>query len=703
MHISISFLDSRCGKRFLLSIPFVVFSCSVFAQGSILIDHKTKRFLGEVSALDRDKFTNVHNVYNDVDPEFEAFKETYNISPDYSGSRQFWNPMNKVNDGVIPSVPDNYDGVREVLKGRVGTGRESRLFFDETLDYSQEDVSQFSLDLADYIARSYRDEWDPMHEFIEPFNEPMVHAKDYYPGGFNSAKNDLIITKMCEFHRDLGQAIRTMPELVNLKMMGYASAFPEFESNDFDLWNKRYKKFIDIAGEDMDIFSVHLYDGSGINNTGGRRSGSNAVAILDLIEAYSFIKLGVAKPVAVTEFGRLVANQPGWANGNGVKNYEPVENSQATRSQLHMVMDFIEREDNFELALPFNTNQREPTTQFSKATLFTTDDSGNVVLTPRRFFYEMLSDLKGERVRILSTNVDVQILAFVEGSELYVMLNNLNDDSQNIALQMLDLEGLTEVEVKRLKVFLDKTPELSTTIESTAPAALTLEYGETVVLTYKFDSDISFENTITRTKYYGTEYLKPIAAGSTLSFTFTDVEVGEGDASLRFGIGRSHGLSLRPTVSLNGSTLSLPTDLIRGYDQLNRSSFFGTLEIPFDISLLQEGTNTIELSFDDNGGFITSAIMEVEVAENEVEEPELPLGAVIQSDLVVYPNPVVRGEKVTITSSSQVNSISIFDASGRLIQVIEGDELETKDLRQGFYYLQVQAGSVVESRKLLIQ
>ena len=176
-----------------------------------------------------------------------------------------------------------------------------------------------------------------------------------------------------------------------MKVMGFASAYPEFENNDFDLWTTRYQQFIDVAGADVDVFSLHLYDGSGINNSGGRRSGSNSEAILDIIETYSFKKFNKVKPLAITEFGRLVPNQTGWAAGNGVSNYEPVENSQAVRSQIHLVMNFMEREDHMELVIPFNVNTRNKNSQYSKSSIWVNNASGQPELTQRIYYYDVIT------------------------------------------------------------------------------------------------------------------------------------------------------------------------------------------------------------------------------------------------------------------------------------------------------------------------
>ncbi|MEL6649803.1 MAG: T9SS type A sorting domain-containing protein [Bacteroidota bacterium] len=680
--------------KILLSLVTIWLLCltSLSAQGLISIDHKTQRFLGDVSSFDRSKYLNGHFVFNSPDSDFASFKSTYKIDSTYIGSRQFWSPMNKVNNGQIPNIQNQYDSIRIVNKGLVATGRASRLMYDGSVDYSTVDVSAFSQQFATYIAQSYRDEWNPMQEYIEPFNEPMVHAKDYYPGNWNKAKNDSIITHMCLFHRDLGQAIHALPELANLKMMGYASAFPEFEQNNFDFWRARYKKFIDIAGADVDVFSVHLYDGSGLNNSGGRRSGSNVEAIMDMVEAYSFVSLGTVKPLAITEYGRLVLSQPGWP-GNGISNYEPIENSQAVRSQLHMVMGFMERGDNIALTIPFSVGKSDPLTdKFSRAALFVEQTNGSYSLTERRFFYEMWKEVRGERVWIHSTNVDVQTQAFVDGDKLYVVLNNLNDNAQQLSLDLKDSQEVVEVRSKRLKIFADRVPELTQDTLGNAPTSINLAYGETLVLTYTFSSPVVFDNEVRATKYYATTYLEPIVAGTDASFTFDNLTIGDhGLATLRIGIGREHGKSLRPSVQVNGQALPVKGDIIRGYDQQNRNQFFGLLEIPVPLDMLNAGSNQVKLQFGDSGGHISSAILQVQNATESV-----PLSVALPKDdaIRLYPNPV--HDYLQIKGLAPKAEVSIYDLRGRLIQAGLSTEtgVDVRVLPVGTYLLRFEQGAI---------
>ena len=393
---------------------------------------------------------------------------------------------------------------------------------------------------------------------------PLIITPKVNQGKYIDEKTDKVITKMCEYHRDLGKALHATPELANMKMMGYASAYPEFEKNDFALWNNRYKKFMDIAGEDVDVFSLHLYDGSGINNSGGRRSGSNSEAIIDIIETYSFIKFNTIKPIAITEYGRLVPNQPGWAKGNGVSNYEPVENSQAVRSQIHLLMNFLERADHLETTIPFNVDTRNANAQYCKSSIWLKNSDGQIELTNRIYLYEMLKSIKGERVRINSDNIDVQTQAFVSGNEVYVLLNNLNDNTQDIDLNLINSEGLNSVDIKSLKIFLDKEPELTESRLQEAPRSISLDYGETVVLCYHFDEAVVFNNTIYSQKYYSLQYLTAINANTKNNFIFNNIKTGHGVATLRLSVGRNHDLSPFPAGNLGEwHKLQYSGDIIR--------------------------------------------------------------------------------------------------------------------------------------------
>ncbi|WP_139263293.1 hypothetical protein [Flammeovirga pacifica] len=587
---------------------------SNFAQNKVTVDPTTQRFLGnKTTRFDRDKYLQAHVWFGDKnDPEFESFKKQYNINSEYQGSRRFWGPMNMTKKGNIPKVKNKYNGEREVKPYTVVTGRATDLFYDRKVDYTEVDITSYTKKVAAYVASSFQKEWEEMPGIYEPYNEPFVHASDLYPGKRNREKTDIAIQKISSSLSELGKAIHAVPELKEMKVAGYASAWPEFEHNNFEVWDQRFKQFIDIAGSDMDIFSVHLYDGKGLNNSGGRRSGSNAEAILDMIEAYSFIKLGEIKPIAITEYGRLVDDQPNWKPKSGLSNYHPIENAQAVRSQIHLSMQFMERGDNIVTTTPFSTGKEDPTKKYSKAGLWTKNDKDEWELTSRKYFFETWKTVKGKRVNIASENVDIQVQAFVNGKQLYVILNNLSEETQSIPLAIEGDQDFKNIMVKRIKTYVNKMPKMVKKTLKSAPSSMDIEYGETIVLTYNYNHKIETPQKEYRTKYYASEYLKPIKSNKKNSFEFASVTAGtKGNVTLRLGIGRDKGKSLQPIVLLNGQQVKLPNDSVRGYDQHNRKKFFGVLEIPVPHSLIKNGKNEVSVTFQDEGGHISSMILQV--------------------------------------------------------------------------------------------
>lgn len=590
---------------------------SAFAT-SIVVYPTTKRFLGNVSALDRDKYINFHVLELKKDADFEKVKKMYNFNPDYIGSRSFNSPIKSVKNGKIPNVKQKYTGVRDVTRF-VSSGTEKKLFFDNHADYAKINIDGYIKDLATYTANVLKSEYDVVPYYIEPLNEPMVHLSKYKNGikdkNEQKAHMEAMVANVCKYHREIGKAVHATPELKNVKVMGYASAFPEFESGNFSVWKNRYKTFIDIAGQDMDALSFHLYDGSGVNNKGGRRSGSNIEAIMDIIQTYSYIKLDKVLPLAITEYGRLVPNQPGYVEGKkGVINYNPVTNSQAVRSQLHMVLAFMERQNELVCAIPFSTPKQPRTSQYSRASLWIQQNDGHYELSERRYFFEMLKDLKGDRVKLDNDNVDVQSMAFVDGKNLFVVLNNLNDETQNVDLSVKGLSDIKNVEVKTLKIFNDKTPQLDVNNMKVAPKSIKLEYGETAVIKYTLKNKIKFNSKAEQIKYFSKDYLKDIKPNQVVKFDFQGVKSGNGNAILRLSVGREHGKLIIPSALLiNGKKVEITKDVIPGYDQNNRKMFFGTMEIPFDISILKNGSNSVEVSYSDNGGQISSAILQLQL------------------------------------------------------------------------------------------
>ena len=594
----------------LLSLGLCLHVTETFSQGSITIDPTVKRFVGNESDFIREKYLTFHSWFKKEDTDFEQFKVLYNISSNYNGSRLFNNPGGRHKNGKFPKIKNQYTGVRAV-SDVVSTGSPKLLFHDKTVDYSVTDISEFSKKSAAFTAEFFSHQADIVPKYFEPLNEPMVHAREFL-GTQRKMKNkqqkvNIVVEKIIDYHAEVFAAIKSKPELKLMKVGGFGSAFPEFEANNFGLWNNRFKKFIDRLGTELDFLALHLYDGSGINNKTGKRSGSNAEAILDMLEAYSHLKTGNTIPFAITEYGRLVPDQPNYRQ-NG--NYVPLVNAQAVRSQLHLVMNFIERGDNVLLATPFTVGKQRPKSRYSKSSLWTQQHDGTYELSQRKYFFEIWKEVRGHRVLLQSSNVDVQSQAFVDNHRVFVVLNNLNNQKQEVALELINTNKIKEVEIKRLNIFNEKLPELTIHKHKKAPEKLRLNYGETVVLKYTFKKPIKHQREVRSRKYYAEAYLKAIEPNSSLTFSIKGVPNQLESTTLRLGVARDHGASLTPEIKINGEGIPYVGDVIRGGDQKVRKRFFGVLEIPVPTDVIKAGVNSISVTFPDDGGHVSSVIID---------------------------------------------------------------------------------------------
>ncbi|MEL6843693.1 MAG: T9SS type A sorting domain-containing protein, partial [Bacteroidota bacterium] len=180
-----------------------------------------------------------------------------------------------------------------------------------------------------------------------------------------------------------------------------------------------------------------------------------------------------------------------------------------------------------------------------------------------------------------------------------------------------------------------------------------------------------------------------------------------GTASLRLGIGRAHGLSLQPQLSINGTNVPVPTDWM-GYDQATRQNFFGVIEVPFDVSLLTSQTN-IEMIFPDQGGHIASALI-------HLSSPDITITALDpdhqQATLQVYPNPASSKLEIMLPEELRDSfTLELIDLKGKQVWFgqfpreasQQGLSLDLKNQAPGMYLLRLQSGDLIFNEKIIIQ
>ncbi|MDU0354905.1 hypothetical protein RS130_14190 [Paraglaciecola aquimarina] len=457
--------------------------------------------------------------------------------------------------------------------------------------------------MSTFYKTSGSDIGKPMPSYFEVMNEPL------YPliTEREDDADEVPALEIFEFHNTVAKEVRKVRALDDVKIAGYTVAFPDFDKDNFQRWEERDKLFIDTSGEYMDVYSIHLYDFPCHDNKQKYRRGSNMEATMDMLEGYSMIKLGEVKPVIISEYGAAVHCEFN-------NDWTASRNTLQTQAFNSMLMGFLERPDVIEKAIPFIVVKAEwgrtahpygprlMIQQFERDG--TTEQTGDTdwVYSDLVKFYQLWSDVNGTRVDTWSAEADILVDAYVADDTAYIILNNLEVENTEFNLHTLGIDGnsINAINIKHLVTDSDKVMTLE---ESTLPnlgSSITLNGGSTMVIKLTLDAAITIDQTNSETKHYATSYKQAITADSAINFSINGISKGStGEAMLRLGIGREHGKSLQPTVSINGNALTIPSDF-RGYDQnLNgkaRDNFFGVIEIPVPYEYLQ-ANNTVTVEF----------------------------------------------------------------------------------------------------------
>jgi len=588
-------------------------------ETTVTVNPGVQRFIGDVSELDRAKYFLIHA--NGISPELQEFYEDYNVG---RTGRGFKGPgiEAKTITGSVGMYPDfTPKRAREKsVNGHVLTEHPKNVYKEGV------DVEAFANWAVQYFKML---DDSQLPSWYEPMNEPFVHAPDFYDEpGWDPVAALRVKSEMCELYRALGEKIRAEPALSRMKVIGFASAWPHYEQNDFRNWEVNMKLFMDVAGEHVDAISYHLYESVNKEGHDFRRAGSNNDAMMDLIESYSYSKWGTIKPHAVTEYGRITD-----------KEFTLIKNAQSVRSQNAMIFGLFDRQDRLEVAIPFTVDRASwnitKANNFMpyQAVLWRPDTMGvpidqvnDWVFTDRIHFYSLWKSVKGMRVLAKTSNPDIQVQAFVDKNTLYVALNNLDDKPQSVQLEIDNLRtGVKGILSKSLTVPEDASPIYDEKKISDSPSDISLRFGETLVLEYEFRMPVKFTETLKTTRYYHENHIQPIVAREKMKYEYNSENLANNVAfaSLSLGIGRLPEHSKEPSVRVNGKSVDVPANW-KGYSQEGRKTFFGVIEIPVPKELIK-AENSVSVSFPDSGGHVSSLVLNVtQFKDRNVSRPRQP-------------------------------------------------------------------------------
>ena len=619
-------------------ILFAVISLTATSRGqnlpSVTVDVNldVKHITGSVGDFDRNKFITIHSTQTDHDwtGELDKMDYTMNQLDVYFGRNTgsiTWDFNQVAEDQARPGYP-NYINM-------VARGQQSRDNYASKTDrHPYEPRSDIMVCAQNYpywpgarptnpccggtpwylanaaATAEFMGNWinlyrggngQPRPRFIEVMNEPL----------WELVRTEKIATplEVFEYHNDIADGIRALNQ--DVQIGGFVHAFPDFEDDDFHGWENHWKLFMDVAGDNMDFFSIHMYD---VHHAGGVKKylkGSNIEATFDMLEHYSKLSFDTVKPFVVSEFGAATPHlysEP----------WTPYRDWLNLNSYSALMMSFLERPDKMLKVIPFIMLKADwgrttvPYTHRLMRQAFEAEGETGTdwVFTDMIKFYELWSAVKGTRIDTYPTDADIQVDAYVDGSKAYIILNNLEFKARTIGLNLSGLTGLLVLGVTEKHLYLSGTkPRLEITEHTGSPMSVTVEAEATTILECSFSDTLDIADSSTEVKYYADEYYQPISSGSPQLFHINGVGKGtDGGAILRLGLGRDHGRSLQPVVLFNDSALTVPEDL-RGDDQVHQDRFFGLLEIAVPYALLKD-SNTVSVTFGDDGGHISSLTLQ---------------------------------------------------------------------------------------------
>ncbi|MFI3277836.1 MAG: hypothetical protein SNH13_01205 [Rikenellaceae bacterium] len=590
------------------------------------INLSTTKSYGETTTLERDRYFNYHGMPNH---DFTNDEWSYLKGLGIGVGRSFMggNPGSSVSKSVTYAqmqknsanwhkfLKQKFEDTTygpEMFRGTIitnhptpgkGNGNSGFVWRGVGADYTREADM-----VVKYLKAQFLDNDLELPSYYEPLNEPFVHANDFKKAGDKTASEDLVRVEMSRFHKAIADAVHKAYG-GKIKVGGYASAWPYMEgfNSDFKHWESRMKTFIDTAGDNIDFYSIHIYDGRNVEGEATLRSGSNMEALMDLIEGYTFIKHGKIKPLVISEHGMTAKGMVG-------EPYSPQRNWEILRSMNHQTMQFMMRADNVEKCIPFITGKAA---WFKNANPYPwvisrKSDKGGWEWTHLVKYYELWSGVQGNYADAASSEVDVLALATTSGKDAFIMLNNLEEDAV-VSLNIAEIAG-NKVKKATIRRLSSKNDIPSLTEEKFSPSTdkLSISNGETIVITLRYTKDIKPTSHLSSKRFYASSYLKPIVPAKELPF---EVKIDKGEiarATLKVAIACPIAQAINPKLMVNGKEYAFPRDW-KGYDQTSRTKegFFGTIDIKLNPADLKT-ENTVSLTFAEGRGTVSTAAIEVE-------------------------------------------------------------------------------------------
>ena len=447
--------------------------------------------------------------------------------------------------------------------------------------------------------------------YYEPLNEP--HWKYF------------VDQHMADWHLAVQKKVHELTP--DVKVGGMCQSVSYFFRDNYQNF-KGMKGFFDLTDGKMDFYSFHSYDYLRWRDgqfVGRIQSGLALEGSLDLLENYAVNKTGHEVDVVVSEMGGYVHSEPrGMYDGEKLAaeimtahhpeadpntwDYEMQKRSIVCFGHVSSIiantLAFIDHPHTVLKSVPFLLPNTWSWDKKYYANLYVpknyTDES-EWVETFMLDFYKLFRGVDGRRVKCMATDPDLQSRAFVDGSKIYLVVNNQSRRPETVSLRGL---GTRRVEIRRLGRNDDFTGcYTEQTIDT--PKTLTLSGREAVVLVADRGRTVKEKRRVNEIICYGDKTEQTM---KNAQFNIKVPNLGKIDyAVLRVGLTRKTESDKEAMITLNGKPLDVPLE-----DCVDRlaDGEYGTTKLVYlkAADLLPENTVTVSFADGDDGAVGTAVI-----------------------------------------------------------------------------------------------
>lgn len=398
---------------------------------------------------------------------------------------------------------------------------------------------------------------------------------------------------------------------------------------------QNFTQFIDQTDFQLDFYSFHVYDflhwDAKANDYRGRISSGLPIAgVLDALAAYTHNQYGQSLKMVISEHGgyendgsdgksSAAALAQQYFPGQGFEwelEKRSIVNYNMVSSSIANTMVFMDNPHIIQKAVPFillESAAWDPTYYASLMVPWDFEDKQVWAETKLVHFYQYFAGVKGRRVVMHGEDPDLQHTAFVDENHLHVLVNNLSDSVQQIALNNLYEGKIERIKLKRLYRQADFRPTFEV-ISLDQLSALSLKPREAIALEVIYQKAIEETSRINEVPYYAREVAVAFQGKETFQ-----VELDRLDsiayANLRIGLNRPKDSDHRISVRLNGTLLSLPTEDTAPRLVDEKQGYATCKLISVDPTLLK-ANNQVEVQFhDDLTGGVGSVVIRAGLRE----------------------------------------------------------------------------------------